>query len=228
MALIVGTAAHRGEDLPRKDQARKRRWHLTNTSNLPHLLAVNGFFTDLAGHARTHLGASLDRWWPASRFQRPGAFAEPDDPPQVYIYRPRVRTDGHGIWTEHRTSLRFFAEIDTGTEPLPVVVDKIDGYMNLARVTNRIWTVLFWLHSTVRERHLHARLTDADVVYPSPPQPATAPHNGPPAPPTTCGGSTADPEPGYASPTSLIRTTSPGERLPDRRPTAGAGCRVPR
>jgi hypothetical protein len=55
-------AAHRGNDLPRKDQARKRRWHLTNKANLPHLLAVNGFFTELAGYARTHPGASLDRW----------------------------------------------------------------------------------------------------------------------------------------------------------------------
>ncbi|ROO59094.1 hypothetical protein EDC02_0879 [Micromonospora sp. Llam0] len=51
-------------------------------------------------------------------------------------------------------------------EPLPVLVDKVDGYMSLARVTNRIWPVLFWLHSTVRERHLHTRLTDAGVVYP--------------------------------------------------------------
>jgi hypothetical protein len=26
--------------------------------------------------------------------------------------------------------------------------------------------VLFWLHSAARERHLHARLTEADVRYP--------------------------------------------------------------
>ena len=47
-------AAHRGEDLPRKDQARRRRWQLTSRANLPHLLGVNQFFTDLAGHARTY------------------------------------------------------------------------------------------------------------------------------------------------------------------------------
>jgi Replication-relaxation len=56
-------AAQRGHDLPRKDQARLRRWHLTNRANLPHLLGVNQCFIDLAGYARTHPGASLDRWW---------------------------------------------------------------------------------------------------------------------------------------------------------------------
>ncbi|MDG4833989.1 replication-relaxation family protein [Solwaraspora sp. WMMD1047] len=159
-------AAHRGEDLPRKDQARKRRWHLTNRANLPHLLAVNQFFTDLAGHARTHPEASLDRWWPASRFQGQGALAQPGDPIQVFAYTTRVRPDGHGIWTEHGLSLSFFAEIDTGTEPLPVLVDKVDGYLHMAGVTGRIWPVLFWLHSALRERHLHTRLTEAGVVYP--------------------------------------------------------------
>lgn len=160
-------AAHRGEDPPRKDQARKRRWHLTNRANLPHLLGVNGFFTDLAGHARTHPHASLDRWWPAARYQRGGGFAEPGDPVQVLVYTPRVRPDGHGIWTEHGVSVPFFVEYDTGTEPLPVLVDKIAGYQDLARVTGRVPTLLFWLHSTVREHHLHTRLAEAGVWYPT-------------------------------------------------------------
>ncbi|MEN3616183.1 replication-relaxation family protein [Plantactinospora sp. ZYX-F-223] len=159
-------AAHRGEDLPRKDQARRRRWHLTNRANLPHLLGVNGFFTDLAGYARTHPEASLDRWWPAARYQRSGGFAESGDPVQVLVYTPRVRPDGHGIWTEHSTSLPFFVEYDTGTEPLPVLVDKIAGYQDLARVTGRVPPLLFWLHSTAREHHLHTRLAEADVWYP--------------------------------------------------------------
>jgi hypothetical protein len=47
-------AGQRGQPLPRRDAARIRRWHLTNRANLPHLLGVNQFFIDLAGHARTH------------------------------------------------------------------------------------------------------------------------------------------------------------------------------
>src|SRR5690349_8640842 len=57
-------AAQRGDELPRRDQARKRRWQLTNRANLPHLLGVNQFFTDLAGYARTHPHTALERWWP--------------------------------------------------------------------------------------------------------------------------------------------------------------------
>ena len=78
-------AAQRGADeLPRRDRARRRRWWLTNRANLPHLLAVNQFFTDLAGHARTHPGTALERWWASSRCQQPGAFVYLDgrnDPP---------------------------------------------------------------------------------------------------------------------------------------------------
>ena len=160
-------AAHRGEDLPRRDQARRRRWQLTNRANLPHLLGVNQFFIDLAGYARTHPQASLDRWWPAARCQQMGAFADPDDDDvQVRVYTPRVRPDGHGIWTENGVTVPYFVEFDTGSEPLGVLVDKIAGYHELARVTGRVWPVLFWLHAAARERHLQQRLTDAGVRYP--------------------------------------------------------------
>ena len=63
----VMAAQRDAEHLPRRDQARKRRWWLTNRTNLPHLLAVNQFFTDLAGHARIHPETELTRWWPSSR-----------------------------------------------------------------------------------------------------------------------------------------------------------------
>lgn len=76
-------AAQRGQDLPRKDQARKRRWHLTYRANLPHL-GTNQVFTDLAGYARTHPGCELARWWPASRCQGMGAFALPGDDVHVH------------------------------------------------------------------------------------------------------------------------------------------------
>ncbi|TWG16396.1 protein involved in plasmid replication-relaxation [Micromonospora taraxaci] len=35
---IEVVAAQRGDDLPRRDQARRKRWHLTRRANLPHLL----------------------------------------------------------------------------------------------------------------------------------------------------------------------------------------------
>ncbi|SRR6266545_1526801 len=160
-------AAQRGEDLPRKDQARLRRWHLTNRANLPHLLGVNQFFIDLAGYARTHPDASLDRWWPAARCQQAGAFREPgEDSVQVLAYKAQVRPDGHGIWTERDRQVPFFAEFDTGTEPLWKLLDKIDGYEAIARMYQRVWPVLFSLHSATRERHLHQELSGDGIRYP--------------------------------------------------------------
>lgn len=161
-------AAQRGEDLPRRDQAKRRRWHLTNRANLPHLLGSNGFFTALAGHARTHPDATLLlRWWSAARCQGMGAFAEAGDDVHVRTYTPTVRPDGHGIWVDAGQEVPFFLEYDTGTErPIGRLVDKLDGYVDLARATSRVWPVLFWLPSAARERHLHQEITAAGVRYP--------------------------------------------------------------
>jgi len=175
-------AMQRGEPVPCRDVARAWRWQLTNRANLPHLLGVNGFFTALAAHARTHPGAHLTRWWSAARCQQLGAFADPAGPVNatVLAYRLTVRPDAHGIFTEHGQSTAFFLEYDTGTETLARLVGKLDGYQQLARVTGKLWPVLFWLPTAARERHLHAALTMARVGYPV----ATAVHgrSGRPAP----------------------------------------------
>ncbi|WP_434742461.1 replication-relaxation family protein [Micromonospora sp. SH-82] len=160
-------AAQRGEEPPRKDQARRRRWHLTRRANLPHLLGVNGFFADLAAHARSHPDTQLVRWWPASRCQQTGAFAEPGDSVTAFAHTPRARPDGHGIWFDGDRKVPFFLEYDTGTErPLSRLVDKLDGYHELAHATGHVWPVLFSLHSAARERHLHQQLSAAGIRYP--------------------------------------------------------------
>jgi hypothetical protein len=159
-------AAQRGQELPRKDQARKRRWHLTNRANLPHLLGTNQVFTDLAGYARTHPGCQLAQWWPASRCQGMGAFALPGDDVHVRTYTPRSRPDGYGLWVQEDQEVPFFLEYDTGAErPLTRLVDKLDGYADLAKVTGRLWPVLFWLPTAARERHLQRLLAEDGPVY---------------------------------------------------------------
>ena len=177
-------AAQRGEPVPRRDAARQRRWQLTSRANLPHLLGVNDFFTRLAAHARTHPDARLQRWWSAARCQQAGVFvtAAPGDlvDATALAYRPRVRPDGHGIFTDRHGTTAFFLEYDTGTEPLARLVDKVDGYHQLARVTGNLWPVLFWLPNTARERHLHEALHDAGTGYPA----ATAVHHHPGRPAT--------------------------------------------
>jgi predicted transcriptional regulator len=162
-------SAQRDEPLQRgdRDRARRRRWHLTNRANLPHLVGVNGFFTGLAGHSRTHPGSELARWWSERQCRQMGAFASEDADVAERLYTPTSRPDGHGIWIEHGSQAAFFLEYDTGTErPLSRLVDKVDGYFELARVMGKVWPVLFWLPSSDREHRLHLELTSAGVRYP--------------------------------------------------------------
>lgn len=172
------TAAQRDEaELPRKDRARKRRWWLTNRANLPHLLAVNQFFTDLAGHARTHPGTALERWWPSSRCQQPGAFSRLGGDVDMHAWDATVAADGHGIWTEadpdgapgrgRASRVPFFVEVDLSTEDLTRLAGKVDAYLRWAQYSGgHVWPVLFWLGPTLRERNLHARLAERGVRIP--------------------------------------------------------------
>ena len=154
-------AAQRGDELPRRDQARKRRHHLTSRANLPHLLGTNQFFIDLAAHQRTHPGSALLRWWPTAAFHEKGAFYREGDDPNVMLIKHVPRPDGHGIWAEDGRQVPFLLELDLGTEPLGVLTDKVDGYDQLAAMTNWRWPVLFWLPSTRRELNLHQLLAES-------------------------------------------------------------------
>lgn len=153
-------AGQRLDPLPRPGYARTRLAHLTSRANLRHLCGVNGFFTDLAAHANTHPDATLDRWWPASRFQQQGAFFQPGDGVNVSLAGSNVRPDGHGVFTEGGRSVPFYLEYDTGTEPLHILISKVARYRILASHTHRWWPVLFALPSTRREWNLHQRLAD--------------------------------------------------------------------
>jgi hypothetical protein len=117
-------------------------------------------------HARTHPGTRLAAWWSESACQRSGAFVRPGDPIVLGAYQPRIRPDGYGEWVESGVTVPFFLEYDTGTEPLRTLVDKVDGYTDLARHLGRTWPVLFWLHSPARERNLQRILIDQPPIVP--------------------------------------------------------------
>ena len=134
------------------------------------------FFTDLAGHARTHPGTSLDRWWSSARCQQPGTFittltdsalgevdGEVAGGAPYQAWNAVIAADGHGIWTDttHSGQVRrvpFFVEVDLGTEDLPRLAGKITAYENWSTKTGQVWPVLYWLGSPRREHHLHQRL----------------------------------------------------------------------
>jgi hypothetical protein len=144
-------AAQRRDPLPRRDQARQRRQHLTSRANLPHLLATNQFFIDLI------------QWRSAATLQERGAFFRTGDDPSLMLLTNLPRPDAHGIWAEHDRQVPFLLEMDLGTERLTILANKIINYVRLADMTRWRWPVLFWLPSARRELNLHHLLTDTDV-----------------------------------------------------------------
>jgi protein involved in plasmid replication-relaxation len=151
-------AASRDEPAPRPAEATARRRRVATSRTLDHLLGVNQFFTDLAGHARTHPPARLERWWSERQCARPGAWGGP--------MLAKVRPDGHGVFTDGNRRVAFFVEHDVGGEQLGVLAAKLTGYTALAADGGPAWPVLFWLPTAARERHLHRLLDDADVWVP--------------------------------------------------------------
>lgn len=144
-AAIV--AAGKGEALPRPSAVRDATARLAMSPTLAHRLSVNGFFVALSGHARTHPGARLVRWWNEARCRQ--------------ACGNLVRPDGHGVWSDGERAVPFWAEVDLGTEPLRRVAGKLAGYAALP--PRRAYPVLFWLSTGAREANLHAHLSRAGV-----------------------------------------------------------------
>lgn len=57
----------------------------------------------------------------------------------------------------------FFLEYDTGTEPLPRLIDKLSGYASLATAGGPAGPVLFQLPGARREAGLHRFLAHSPV-----------------------------------------------------------------
>ncbi|MFI7578289.1 replication-relaxation family protein [Micromonospora sp. NPDC049497] len=134
-------AHHRPE--PTLRATRQRLHRLSANPRLHHLLTVNEFFVRLTAHTRQHPHARLDRWW--------------SETTTTQQFRT-ITADGHGLWSVDDTTVGFFLEADTGTEPLGRVVAKLDRYAQLIRRGGPRYPVLFWLGSEQREEHLHQLL----------------------------------------------------------------------
>ncbi|GAA0490944.1 hypothetical protein Ade02nite_23280 [Paractinoplanes deccanensis] len=140
-------AAANGATLPRPAAVRDVTARLAMSPTLAHLLTINGFFVALIGHARTHDGARLIRWWNEARCRETvGAV---------------VRPDGHGVWHTGGRAVPFWVEADLGTETLSRVAGKLAGYAALP--PSRAHPVLFWLPTGARELNFHAHLTRLGV-----------------------------------------------------------------
>jgi hypothetical protein len=158
-------AASRSQAPPRPGQTTDRKRRIATSQTLKHLLGVNQFFTDLAGWARTHPPAALERWWPEQRCAEPGAFG-------TTLISP-VRPDGHGVFAEGTRRVAFFVEFDTGLEQHSILLSKVSRYVEHVAKGGPAWPVLFWLPTVARERRLHQLLAGINLAVPV----ATAVHD---------------------------------------------------
>lgn len=104
-----------------------RQLALERSPRLTHMTGRNWFFAALARHARQQ-GGELREWLneadTAARCQQVAV---------RYDDRERLpHPDGAGTWAEGSQAVSFLLEYDAGTEHLPVLTGKLDGYQVLA------------------------------------------------------------------------------------------------
>ena len=128
----VGAALLGAEDRDEKKWAPQvradRQLALERSQRLSHMTGRNWFFTALAAHARKG-GGELREW--LNETQAAGRYQD-----QVFV-RPGdwdrlPNPDGLGTWAEAGREVTFWLEYDTGTENLPRLADKLEGYAILA------------------------------------------------------------------------------------------------
>jgi hypothetical protein len=168
------TAAARDTAPPTPRQLQQRHARLANSVQLRHRLGTNQFFIDLHAHARQHSGERLVRWWSERDTAR--------------RYNHRIQPDGHALWRDRDATIGLFLEYDNGTEDLARLVRKLDAYDQLAADGGPTYSVLFWLHSAVRETHLHAALAERRHPGPVPAASAVRGENDPTGPVWTLDG----------------------------------------
>ncbi|MEV6932740.1 replication-relaxation family protein [Dactylosporangium sp. NPDC051485] len=133
-----------GAPVPRPGTVADRVNRLGASPRLAHLLGINGFFVDLAAHARTTPGARLGVWWSERRCRDVcGDLAHPD---------------GHGMWTDDGHTVSFWLEYDRASEPARRVAGKLDGYHALHRAAGLNHPVLIRMQTARQETELHKRL----------------------------------------------------------------------
>jgi hypothetical protein len=143
-------AARHDRPTPKPATIRNKINRLASNPSLGHLLGVNGFFVDLAAHARYHPGAELRTWWSERTCRQ--------------VTGDLARPDGHGVWTDAGHTRSFWLEWDTGSEPMHRVVAKVDGYASLHRAAGLDHAVLFWVDTAGREASLQRRLATHPAV----------------------------------------------------------------
>jgi hypothetical protein len=127
-AALLGTE-DRDENKWAPQARADRQLGLERSPRLGHMTGRNQFFAALAAHAREH-GGELREWLNETE----AAAHIVRDLLVGGIWDRLPRPDGAGTWAEDGRAVSFLLEYDTGTEHLPVLAAKLDGYALLASV----------------------------------------------------------------------------------------------
>jgi hypothetical protein len=161
----VGAALLGQEDRDEKKWAPQvradRQLALERSQRLGHMTGASWFFVALARHAREH-GGELAEWLNEAEtvlsFDHLTGWAD---------IRSRLpHPDGAGTWADGDRQVRFLLEYDTGSESLPALTGKLDGYQALAeaaatRNNEACPVVLFCFASPRREQTARRALASA-------------------------------------------------------------------
>jgi hypothetical protein len=115
---------------------------IAHHSRLSEIVAVNGFFSALAGHARHHPDTELSLW-----MSQRGCQAK---------WGRVVQPHGFGHWRDHDTILSFFLHYHHHDQPIRHLIAALAGYDTLAQaIPERATNLLLWLTSPKQEAQLH-------------------------------------------------------------------------
>jgi hypothetical protein len=110
---------------------------LAYNQRLDHLLEVNGFFSRLAHACRRGKGFRLTEWWNERRC--------------AHVWGGLVRPDGFGAVRWPGGVVRFFLELDRGTENSAQLEGKLVGYRRIAGFPDAPDVLLFAFPTQRRE-----------------------------------------------------------------------------
>jgi hypothetical protein len=155
-------AAERGVTAAELGYRRATALAVAHSRLLPEIVAVNGFFAALAGHARHHPNTELARWLSQRRCHD--------------LWGRLVQPHGFGRWRDHDSVLEFFLEYRS-EERFSDLIAALAGYDALAQATPQLATnLLVWLTSTNREAELHRTVPPRDyLLVTASPQPGSNP-----------------------------------------------------
>jgi hypothetical protein len=143
-------ASARGLDHKKLGISRDRLRAMAHSPRLPHLIEVNGFFTRLARRCRMDHGLKLVEWWSERRC--------------VSEWGGIVRPDGLGRLQGPRLDLRFFLELDRGTETTSALEEKLARYARVSRFSDSPGVLLFLFPTERREAEARSVLFNCGMI----------------------------------------------------------------